>query len=260
VSRAAKKTDRTSGIAKAPFGHCDGCRKGRRVVRVDTRNLWGKCLGAREPTAPKRLVSLDPGVVPMALQIALGRVMWSVPFRAMMAGPESITLAMPESYTDKILSPQGWEREVADDGRPRTIVAGAENLQVWCMTLASLAAVPAPAPVMTAPEAPPVKTEEAAPSPKPEKGATLADLDADSAAAVGVASLVVQQSGAWELCITRLDGESAKAWASRCKAYTDALGTGDRARLYDGKRRCVWDSAAGTEASPCARTPKGRAA
>ncbi len=83
---------------------------------------------------------------------------------------------------------------------------------------------------------------------------TLADADA---CARGASLVVQQQGGPWELCINRYDGESAKAWEARVASYRDKLGTGDRARLYDGRGRCAWDSQGevGTAADE-----KGRAA
>ena len=110
---------------------------------------------------------------------------------------------------------------------------------------------------------------DAAPAPAANArplSAILSDDDADSAAAHGVHSLLVRQDGGqWELAITRLDGESAKTWAQRCALYTDALGPGDRARRYDGKRKCVeaWptsheETAPATADAPAAKSPRAR--
>lgn len=115
----------TPGYEKAPQGYCQGCRRPEHVVQVGERTLCGHCLGAREPSAPKRLQPFEWGEVARELQVAVGRVMWLVPFRRLIANGTAVLLELPEEYVDGTLAPHGWRRV----GKP-----AAGEPQLWKLT------------------------------------------------------------------------------------------------------------------------------
>lgn len=85
--------------------------------------------GAREPSAPKRLIPFEWGDCARELQIAVGRVMWLVPFHDLRLGRKSATLYLPLQYVDEVLAAAGWVKKgtVSDLGR---------DMQKWLLVLA----------------------------------------------------------------------------------------------------------------------------
>lgn len=119
----------TLGLAKDPVGNCHACRRSKPVTVVGDRMLCGLCIGAREPSAPKRLIPFEWGDCARELQIAVGRVMWLVPFHDLRLGRKSATLYLPLQYVDEVLAAAGWVKKgtVSDLGR---------DMQKWLLVLA----------------------------------------------------------------------------------------------------------------------------
>lgn len=118
----------TLGYEKMPLGYCQECRRSKPVAPTGDRTLCGDCLGARQPAEPKRLKPFEWGDAARELQIAIGRVMWLVPFADLTVGRKAASMYLPEKYVDAALAPAGWryQRVVSHEGR---------DLQKWRLVL-----------------------------------------------------------------------------------------------------------------------------
>lgn len=174
---------RPAGDASVRTG-CGRCGKVRFATSVGGRMLCGECIGQRKPTELKRLVPVDLGPTPANLQIAVGRVMWRVPWVDLQISVGDARMMVPEDYVDRVLAPEGWEPDgtTSRDGRV---------LLIWRLGIENVHPS-SPAPVASEPDVAAVEEPDATPDDPPLSplaGTVLALHDDDMRAVKGLGAL-----------------------------------------------------------------------